>query len=53
VLLLDDIFSELDIHSKEMVLSLLSSYQTVLTTADADVLADLKSRIEELSLIVL
>jgi len=53
VLLLDDILSELDIHSKDMVLELLSNYQTILTTADADVLADLKNRIKELNLIVL
>ncbi len=53
VLLLDDILSELDINSKDMVLELLSNYQTILTTADADVLADLKNRIKELNLIVL
>ncbi len=53
VLLLDDILSELDIHSKDMVLELLSNYQTILTTADADVLADLKNRIKELNLIIL
>jgi len=53
VLLLDDILSELDANSKDMVLDLLSNYQTILTTADADVLADLKSRVKDLSLIIL
>lgn len=53
VLLLDDVLSELDVHSKEMVLELLDNYQSILTTADADVLADLRSRINDLNLIVL
>jgi DNA replication and repair protein RecF len=53
VLLLDDIFSELDADSKNMVLDLLSSYQTIVTTADADVLADLQSRIKNLNIIIL
>lgn len=53
VLLLDDILSELDVHSKDMVLSLLASYQSILTTADADVLADLRERVENLNLIIL
>lgn len=51
VLLLDDILSELDVHSKAMVLSLLASYQTILTTADEDVLKDLSERIEGLRVI--
>lgn len=53
VLLLDDILSELDVHSKSMVLDLLQSYQSILTTADAEVLADLKNRIDDLNLIIL
>ncbi len=53
VLLLDDVLSELDSHSKEMVLSLLASYQTILSTADADVLADLKEKVKDLNLIIL
>ncbi len=53
VLLLDDILSELDENSKDMVLGLLDNYQTILTTADADVLADLKVQIPNLNLIVL
>jgi DNA replication and repair protein RecF len=53
VLLLDDILSELDEKSKNMVLSLLADYQTILTTADGDVMAELKQEIEDLNLIVL
>lgn len=53
VLLLDDILSELDVHSKDMVLSLLANYQTILTTADADVLTDLRDRVENLNIIIL
>lgn len=53
VLLLDDILSELDTRSKDMVLELLSNYQTILTTADADVLADLKDRLKDLAVIIL
>jgi len=53
VLLLDDILSELDAHSKDMVLDLLASYQTILTTADADVLTDLRDRVENLNIIIL
>ena len=53
VLLLDDILSELDENSKKMVLSLLEDYQTILTTADGDVMAELKSEIKDLNLIVL
>lgn len=53
VLLLDDILSELDLNSKDMVLNLLSNYQSILTTADADVLTDLKNRIKDLNLIIL
>jgi DNA replication and repair protein RecF len=53
VLLLDDILSELDVDSKNMVLELLSNYQTILTTADADVLTDLQSKIENLKIIIL
>lgn len=53
VLLLDDILSELDVHSKDMVLSLLANYQTILTTADADVLTDLRDRVKDLNIIIL
>ena len=53
VLLLDDILSELDDDSKSMVLDLLSNYQTILTTADADVLSDLKNKIKDLNLIII
>lgn len=38
LLLLDDIFSELDDSHQSLVLSLLSSHQTVITSADANVI---------------
>lgn len=50
VLLLDDIFSELDANSKEMVLSLLDDYQTIMTTADLDVVRELKDKIPNLQM---
>lgn len=53
ILLLDDIFSELDEKSKAMVLSLLNNYQSILTTADADVLAELKTAISDLKITIL
>jgi DNA replication and repair protein RecF len=34
ILLLDDIFSELDIDNQKVVLSLINQYQTVATTTD-------------------
>lgn len=36
ILLLDDVFSELDTHNKEGVIGLLNQYQTILTTTDPD-----------------
>ncbi len=48
VLLLDDIFSELDAHSKAMVLSLIDDYQTVMSTADLDVRDELVAQIPKL-----
>lgn len=50
VLLLDDIFSELDAHSKDMVLSLIDDYQTVMSTADLDVRDELVAKIPKLKL---
>lgn len=38
VVLLDDIFSELDRKNKKLILNLISKYQTVLTTAEAEAL---------------
>lgn len=38
ILLLDDIFSELDRHNQLLVLSVVSSYQTIMTATEIDVL---------------
>jgi len=53
LLLLDDILSELDENSKEMVLSLLENYQVILTTADETLAKELKGQIRESKLIKL
>lgn len=37
-LLLDDIFSELDLGNKKLILALIKEYQTILTTADPEIL---------------
>lgn len=39
LLLLDDIFSELDKENRKLILSLISDFQTILTTTEEDVLA--------------
>jgi len=51
VLLLDDVLSELDEHSQAMVLSLLENYQSILSTADLDVLNSLRQKIADLRVI--
>jgi DNA replication and repair protein RecF len=38
ILLLDDIFSELDFHHKKLVLDLVKKYQTVATTTEKEIL---------------
>ncbi len=38
VLLLDDIFSELDVKNKKLVLDLIGNYQTIFTTTEKDLL---------------
>ncbi len=38
ILLLDDIFSELDQSNKQLILKLIDNYQTILTTAEADLI---------------
>ncbi len=53
VLLLDDVLSELDEHSQAMVLSLLENYQSILSTADVDVLRSLQTKIPMLKVIKL
>ncbi len=39
ILLLDDVFSELDIHNKKIILDLIKKYQTVVTTTEREVIA--------------
>lgn len=39
ILLLDDVFSELDIHNKKIILDLIKKYQTVITTTEQEVIA--------------
>lgn len=39
ILLLDDIFSELDFHNKKIILDLIKKYQTVITTTEREVIA--------------
>lgn len=38
ILLLDDVFSELDNHNKKIILDLIKKYQTVLTTTEEEIL---------------
>lgn len=38
ILLLDDIFSELDVHNKKLILSLIGEYQTIATTTESELL---------------
>ncbi len=38
VLLLDDVFSELDLHNRKIVLDLVKKYQTILTTTEPEIL---------------
>jgi DNA replication and repair protein RecF len=42
ILLLDDVFSELDNHNKKIVLDLIKKYQTVLTTTEEEILKIVK-----------
>ncbi len=51
ILLLDDIMSELDQDSKAMVLSLLETYQVVLTTADEDLARELSKTVQHSQLV--
>ncbi len=38
ILLLDDVFSELDLHNKKIILDLIKKYQTVITTTEREVI---------------
>jgi DNA replication and repair protein RecF len=42
ILLLDDIFSELDLANRNLALNLIANRQTIITTADEKDLADLQ-----------
>lgn len=37
ILLLDDVFSELDLKNKKLILDLITKYQTILTTAESEI----------------
>jgi len=39
ILLLDDVFSELDVHNKKIILDLIKKYQTVVTTTEREIIA--------------
>jgi len=51
LLLLDDIFSELDERSESMVLELIGKYQTVLTTASSATKQFLAKKLKNLSIV--
>ena len=51
LLLLDDIFSELDEESAKLVLKLIGKYQTVITTADEDTKEFLEQKLKDLSVV--
>ncbi len=46
VLLLDDVFSEFDAHNKKLIIDLISSYQTVLTTTEEDIVSHINLKKE-------
>lgn len=47
IILLDDIFSELDMHNKKLIIDLITQYQTILTTTEEEIveLANIKKSI--------
>ena len=47
ILLLDDVFSEFDMHNKKLILDLITTYQTILTTTEEEIieLIDIKKEI--------
>lgn len=53
VLLLDDIMSELDDQSREMVLSLVGNQQVVITTTDGDLEEDVRERDANMKLLMI
>jgi len=50
ILLLDDVFSEFDTHNRKLITDLIATYQTVLTTAETEVLDAIKGDKEVISL---
>jgi len=50
ILLLDDIFSELDYHNKKIILNLIGQYQTIASTTDEEFLKEIKSDKEIINL---
>lgn len=53
ILLLDDIFSELDIEHRELVLGMLGKQQSIITSAEDEVIDMIKGKVSEVSLITL
>jgi DNA replication and repair protein RecF len=53
ILLLDDIFSELDEAHRDLVLDVINQQQTIVTTADRDILSILKDKTEHVDVITL
>lgn len=44
ILLLDDVFSELDLHNKKLILHLIGKYQTVITTTEEEMMQEIKEK---------
>lgn len=44
ILLLDDVFSELDLHNKKLILHLIGKYQTVITTTEEETVQEMKGK---------
>jgi len=53
ILLLDDIFSELDDAHRELVLRVITQQQTIITTADREILPVLKNKTRDIDIITL
>lgn len=53
ILLMDDIFSELDLENSRRILQVAKEYQTIVTTAHQDILSLLKKNTKELLIITL
>jgi DNA replication and repair protein RecF len=51
ILLLDDILSELDVTSRQIVLSIFDGYQTIITTTDDKIVIEVKKKVGDLQLL--